>query len=74
MRYYVRIMNTIEDDLLTIEEVAERLSISTQTLRRYCRDGKIGFVKFGKSYRFKPEHYESFISRNSHPATSAAAI
>lgn len=41
---------------LTTEEIADILSMNVQTVRRWCREGKLPAVKFGKNYRVsRPE-------------------
>lgn len=40
--------------LLTIREMAERLSVSVKTLRRDVREKQIPFITVGRSMRFDP--------------------
>ena len=41
------------DEILEKPETAERLKISTRTLDVWMRDGRIPFLKIGKSVRFR---------------------
>jgi excisionase family DNA binding protein len=52
------------EELLTEEEVAEKLHISRRRLQALCRDGGIEFVRVTPRVRgFLPEHVEEFIRR-----------
>lgn len=48
-------------NLLTPEQVAERLQISVFTLKDYLRKGKIKGIKVGNRWRIKEEALEAFI-------------
>ena len=37
--------------LVTVKAAAEHLQISTQTVRRWARDGILKYVRLGKEYR-----------------------
>jgi excisionase family DNA binding protein len=39
------------DDVLSIEQVAERLGLHVRTVRRYVREGRLKAVRIGKQYR-----------------------
>lgn len=52
------------DQMWTIEQVAERLQVDTRTIRRWCSQGYLEYVKFSpKMLRFKPEWIEDMIAR-----------
>ena len=53
----------MDHNLLTVEEVAERLSVSTETVRRYLREGRLRGVKLIRAWRIQPEELERFIAR-----------
>jgi excisionase family DNA binding protein len=38
-------------DLLSVEQVAERLGLHVRTVRRYVREGRLHAVRIGKQYR-----------------------
>lgn len=53
-----------DSPLLTIEQVAAQLQVDPRTVRHYCYQGDLEFVKFGhRTFRFKPEWIEQFIQR-----------
>jgi len=50
----------------TINEVAKRLEVTEETVRRWCREEKIRFVKLPLrrgEYRFSEEDVNEFVSR-----------
>lgn len=56
--------NSIE--LLTAQQVAEKLQISKQTIYQMKSEGRIPFVKIGNSLRFRPKDIEDWIRKSSH--------
>jgi excisionase family DNA binding protein len=63
--YLSRIASALENregpELLTPEEVAERLKLKTRTVLRLVREGKLSAVRIGRLYRFRPADLRSFI-------------
>lgn len=49
--------------LLNRKEVAQRLGVSVDTIKRWERDGIITRVKLPGAVRFRPEWLESFIDK-----------
>ena len=50
--------------LLTLDDVAAVLQTTPRSVRSWCREGKLEFVKLGKkTLRFKPEWIDDFIER-----------
>ena len=49
------------DDLLTLDQVAERLNTSTRFVRRLVTERRIRFTKIGKYIRFTSADVEMFI-------------
>jgi len=47
--------------LLTIDEVADLLSVSTRHVRRLVSERRIPFVKWGHLLRFDPRDMEAWI-------------
>ena len=50
--------------ILTTSEVAERLKVSTKTVRNLIDAGKIVAFRFGKEYRVDENDLEFFIERS----------
>ena len=48
-------------DLLTIEQVAEVLNVSDQTVRKLVKNNEIKAVKFGRTYRITRQALNEFI-------------
>ena len=51
--------------MLSLEEVAYRLNVSVQTVRRLILNGELRGVKVGKQWRVRPEDLEDYIRRAS---------
>ena len=47
--------------LLTAAEVAEQLNVSLRSVRRMIADGRLPFVRIGRSVRIRPEALEAMI-------------
>jgi len=52
--------------LITREDAAELLSISTITLDRLRKKGELQYRKFGSLVRFLPEDIEEFVKNSKH--------
>jgi len=50
-----------EKEYLTTEEIALKLDISQETIRRYIRQGDLPAVKLRGVYRVKREDFEKFL-------------
>ena len=50
--------------LLTATEVADRLSVSIKTIRKWTCQRSIPFIKLGASVRFREDDLEDWIKRN----------
>lgn len=48
--------------MLTTVELAARLSVSPDTVRRMCNSGKWPHSRIGRLYRFTEEHYQAIIA------------
>jgi excisionase family DNA binding protein len=48
--------------LLTVREVAERLSVSTATIYALCERGELPHVRISNAIRIEPAGLEAFIS------------
>jgi len=49
--------------MMTLKEVAGRLGLHINTIRRYIQEGKIPVVKFDKAMRVEKEDLEEFIRK-----------
>lgn len=47
--------------MLTLKEVAERLKLHPNTLRRYARQGELPAVRFGRVWRVEEKDLDEFI-------------
>jgi excisionase family DNA binding protein len=57
------------EKLLTLAEAGEAVQISTYTLRRWARIGRLPSVRLGpRSLRFRAADLEGFIKRSVRPA------
>jgi excisionase family DNA binding protein len=60
------------EELLSPEEVGERLGVSVYTVRRWIKEGKIRAFKPGKEYRVRVADLEEFFrTREVHPKAQA---
>lgn len=48
---------------MTVQEVAERLKVSENTVRRWIREGELKALKAGKSYRITEEQLQKFLEK-----------
>lgn len=48
--------------LMTTAELAAKLNVSTDTVRRMCNAGKWPHARIGRLYRFTEEHYQAIIA------------
>ncbi|MBD1540997.1 excisionase family DNA-binding protein [Arthrobacter sp. IA7] len=48
--------------MLTAAEMAARLNVSTDTVRRMCHAGKWPHSKIGRLFRFTEGHYQAIIA------------
>ncbi|SDD21477.1 helix-turn-helix domain-containing protein [Halanaerobium congolense] len=50
-------------EIYTPEEIAEKLKVSEQTIRRYLREEKMEGFKIGNNWRIKEKSFLEFIER-----------
>lgn len=53
---------SMNDEILTLREVAEYLKLAEKTAYRLAAEGKLPGFKVGGSWRFKKEDVESWIN------------
>lgn len=61
----------MSQELLTADEVAQRLGLHVRTVRGYIRDGSLAAVRIGKQYRITRQDLEAFTGR---PVESAPIV
>ena len=64
----------MDDDLLTADEVAERLRATPRFVRRLVAERRIAYVKVGRLVRFEPAAVAEYIERNRVAALSRAEL
>jgi excisionase family DNA binding protein len=53
----------VPQELLSVEQVAERLGLHVKTVRGYVRDGRLRATRIGKQYRITREDLEALTGR-----------
>ena len=51
------------NEFMTPKEFANKFNISDETVRRWCRQGKLG-IQVGKQWRISIDEYRRFIGDN----------
>jgi excisionase family DNA binding protein len=46
-----------------LDEVAELLRVDVQTVRRWCREGRLRAVKVGRSWRVKKDVVDAIVEK-----------
>ena len=64
-------MSATEDRLLSLEDVANRLQVSDQSVRRWIKAGKLAAYKPGLEWRIRPTDLENFLQAHSYPKVQA---
>lgn len=54
-------VHVLDDEMLTIEEVATYLKLKPQTIYKWAQTGRITGAKFGKEWRFRRSTIEEWI-------------
>lgn len=54
-----------ESKYFSVEGIAKDLAVSTETVRRWVRTGKLKAVRAGRQYRITPDDLAGFLERNS---------
>ncbi len=55
-----------QDQLLTLQQVADRLQVSMSTVRRLVAAGKLKTVRIGRNLRVRPEDLAAYIKEAAH--------
>ena len=64
-------MSASEERLLSLEDVADRLQVSDQSVRRWIKAGKLAAYKPGLEWRISPSDLEDFLETRSYPKVQA---
>ncbi len=54
-----------QSEFLTVEEVAQNLKVTRQTVSKYIKTQELNAVKINKSYRITVNDFENFLNNNS---------
>jgi len=57
------------NQLLTVEEVAKHIGVSTVTIYRWCREGRLPCAKVGRVWRVQQAALDEFLDRAAQPRT-----
>lgn len=60
-------------EVLSPEDVAERLGLHVRTVRRYIRDGRLRATRIGKQYRIAAADFEALVG-SERPRADAAQV
>src|SRR5215204_5950159 len=64
-------MSASDERLLSLEDVADRLQVSDQSVRRWIKAGKLAAYKPGLEWRISPSDLEDFLQTHSSPKVQA---
>ncbi|MGH2496723.1 MAG: helix-turn-helix domain-containing protein [Ktedonobacteraceae bacterium] len=53
-----------DETLLTVEDVAQRLQIKPDTVRRWIRTGKLPAIELGGRLRIDPKDLQMFLDKH----------
>jgi excisionase family DNA binding protein len=54
----------MNDEIMTIEEVAKYLKMTPQTIYTWAQSGKIPAAKLGKEWRFRKDWVDAWINQH----------
>jgi excisionase family DNA binding protein len=60
----MRATGTQRTPMLSVDDVAELLNVSTKTVRRWLQDGRLSCHRFGRQIRISAEALDAFIRQN----------
>ena len=55
-----------QDQLLTLQQVADRLQVSMSTVRRLVAAGRLKTVRIGRNLRVRPDDLAAYIKEAAH--------
>lgn len=56
-------MNQMNNDIMTLEEVAEYLKLKPQTIYKWAQENEIPALKIGKEWRFRKSILDKWLDR-----------
>lgn len=59
-----KIFEVPDDAVLTPEEIASKLGFHIESVRRWCRDGKLDCYSFGGKYVIVGSDFKAFMERS----------
>ncbi len=59
------------ENLLTVEETAEKLKTHPETVRDFLRGGQLAGVKLGRAWRVRESDLAAFVAARLRPARSS---
>jgi len=62
------------EDLMTVPEVAERLRVCRETVRRWARSGRLKAFRAGRKYLISDAALQAFLERENRDDNQAAAV
>lgn len=51
-----------DDRLLTVQEVADLMRVSTMTVYRLIKSGQLSAIRVGRSWRLRPSEIDRFLA------------
>lgn len=52
----------MDQELLTTADVAHRLRVNSETVRRLIRTGRLGAIRVGRNFRIPQDEYERYAT------------
>jgi excisionase family DNA binding protein len=57
-------MDLMKEKWYTVEELAKKLKLHPESIRRSIREGKLGAVRFGKALRIPESSFEEYVIKS----------
>lgn len=64
----------MSDQLLTVDDLAEYLQLSTKTIYRMLRRGQLPCYRVGNQWRFRKSIIDAWLEQDSEATTEARAV
>ena len=64
----------MDEQMMTVQQVAERIQVHEETVRRWLREGSLVGINFGgkSGYRVRQDELEAFLDRRAETSKLAA--